>query len=135
MINHTNEEYIFKNVPKDSKAYVQIQTNFGNLNLELFCSETPKTCFNFIMLAKKGYYNETIFHRSIKNFMLQGGDPTGNVYCLTFKELVRVEKVYGEKILKMNSLQNFLILKKGLYLWPIKEKIPIPLSCKKFFYC
>ncbi|GBO31436.1 Peptidyl-prolyl cis-trans isomerase-like 2, partial [Araneus ventricosus] len=38
---------------------------------------TPKTCENFIKLSKSGYYENTIFHRSIKNFMIQGGDPTG----------------------------------------------------------
>lgn len=37
----------------------------------------PKTCENFLILAEAGYYNGTVFHRSIKNFMVQGGDPTG----------------------------------------------------------
>ncbi|KAL4223912.1 RING-type E3 ubiquitin-protein ligase ppil2 [Mactra antiquata] len=59
------------------KGYVRIVTNFGQLNLELHCDMVPKTCENFLKLCKKGYYNDTIFHRLIRNFMIQGGDPTG----------------------------------------------------------
>lgn len=59
------------------KGYVRLTTNLGNLNLELYCDTVPKTCENFIKLAQKGYYNGTVFHRSIRHFMLQGGDPTG----------------------------------------------------------
>lgn len=59
------------------KGYVRLVTNFGNLNLELFCDQVPKTCDNFIQLCKKGYYDGVKFHRSIKHFMIQGGDPTG----------------------------------------------------------
>ncbi|KAJ3155918.1 RING-type E3 ubiquitin-protein ligase ppil2 [Geranomyces variabilis] len=68
-------EYMFERV-KD-KGYAQVRTNFGNINLELFCADAPRACYNMIMLAKKGYYDGCSFHRSIKNFMLQGGDPTG----------------------------------------------------------
>ena len=42
------------------------------------CEFVPKTCENFMKLCKKGYYDETIFHRSIRNFVLQGGDPKGD---------------------------------------------------------
>lgn len=59
------------------KGYVQLQTTHGNLNLELFCNVVPKTCENFVGLCRKGYYDGTKFHRSIRNFILQGGDPTG----------------------------------------------------------
>ncbi|XP_028969081.1 RING-type E3 ubiquitin-protein ligase PPIL2 [Galendromus occidentalis] len=59
------------------KGYVQLATSHGNINLELFCDVVPKTCENFIGLSAKGYYDGTIFHRSIRNFILQGGDPTG----------------------------------------------------------
>jgi peptidyl-prolyl cis-trans isomerase-like protein 2 len=58
------------------KGYAQIVTNLGSLNIELFCDKAPRTCYNFIMLSKQGYYNGIIFHRKIKNFMIQGGDPT-----------------------------------------------------------
>ncbi|XP_014320538.1 peptidyl-prolyl cis-trans isomerase-like 2 [Myotis lucifugus] len=59
------------------KGYVRLHTNRGDLNLELHCDMTPKTCENFIKLCKKQYYDGTIFHRSIRNFVIQGGDPTG----------------------------------------------------------
>ncbi|XP_066465955.1 RING-type E3 ubiquitin-protein ligase PPIL2 isoform X2 [Tiliqua scincoides] len=62
---------------KKKKGYVRLHTNKGDLNLELHCDMTPKTCENFIKLCKKNYYDGTIFHRSIRNFMIQGGDPTG----------------------------------------------------------
>ncbi|CAB4062159.1 PPIL2 [Lepeophtheirus salmonis] len=58
-------------------GYVRLITNLGNINLELNCTHIPKACENFIKLCQKGYYNQTKFHRSIKHFMIQGGDPTG----------------------------------------------------------
>lgn len=69
------EQILYPRIKK--KGYVQLMTNFGPLNLELYCDRTPKTCHNFLLLASRGYYNDTIFHRLIKNFILQGGDPTG----------------------------------------------------------
>jgi cyclophilin family peptidyl-prolyl cis-trans isomerase len=77
---------------KDNPVYV-IQTTLGDIEVELFQSETPKTVANFIGLAegtkefedsktgkkvKRPYYNGLIFHRVIKNFMIQGGCPLGN---------------------------------------------------------
>ena len=58
-------------------GYVQLMTNYGHLNLELYCKDAPKTCQNFLTLCTRKYYDGTIFHRLIKNFMIQGGDPTG----------------------------------------------------------
>ena len=54
-----------------------IQTNKGTVKFELLESDSPKTTDNFIRLAQRGYYDGIIFHRVIKNFMIQGGDPTG----------------------------------------------------------
>jgi len=54
-----------------------IQTNKGSIRFELLETEAPKTTENFITLAQKGYYDGVIFHRVIKGFMIQGGDPTG----------------------------------------------------------
>ncbi|KAJ9584118.1 hypothetical protein L9F63_021527, partial [Diploptera punctata] len=59
------------------KGYVRLVTNFGPLNLELYCDTLPKTCENFLKLSQQGYYDGVRFHRSIRNFMIQGGDPTG----------------------------------------------------------
>uniref|UniRef100_H2ZH27 RING-type E3 ubiquitin-protein ligase PPIL2 n=1 Tax=Ciona savignyi TaxID=51511 RepID=H2ZH27_CIOSA len=59
------------------KGFVRLTTNFGDINLELHCDIAPKTCENFVKLCKKGYYDGTVFHRLIRHFMVQGGDPTG----------------------------------------------------------
>ncbi|KAH8261054.1 hypothetical protein KR044_002623 [Drosophila immigrans] len=58
------------------KGYVRLNTNFGPLNLELYCDQTPRACDNFIKHCADGYYNNVLFHRSIRNFIIQGGDPT-----------------------------------------------------------
>ncbi len=57
---------------------VVLQTNQGNIELRLFPKIAPKACENFETLVKRGYYNGVIFHRVIKNFMIQSGDPTGS---------------------------------------------------------
>ena len=56
---------------------VILETNQGNIEIKLKTDVAPKTCENFIKLTEKGYYNGLIFHRVIKGFMIQGGDPTG----------------------------------------------------------
>ena len=52
------------------KGYLRMVTNMGPLNIELNCDMVPKTCENFLVHCKNGYYNGVIFHRSIKNFMV-----------------------------------------------------------------
>src|ERR1700722_7799411 len=59
------------------KPIMLIETNQGNVEVELVPKEAPKTCENFIRLAQKGYYDGITFHRIIPHFMIQGGDPTG----------------------------------------------------------
>jgi peptidyl-prolyl cis-trans isomerase B (cyclophilin B) len=54
-----------------------IKTNKGDIVLELFAKQTPLTVANFVNLAKRGYYDNTFFHRVIADFMIQGGDPEG----------------------------------------------------------
>ena len=55
-----------------------IETNHGTMEIELFEQRAPITTKNFIDLANTGYYNGLIFHRIIKDFMIQGGDPKGD---------------------------------------------------------
>lgn len=56
---------------------VVLETNQGNIEIKLKTDIAPKTCENFVKLVQKGYYDGLIFHRVIKGFMIQGGDPTG----------------------------------------------------------
>lgn len=55
-----------------------IETSKGNMTIEMDPSETPNTVNNFVFLAKEGFYDNTIFHRIISGFMIQGGDPNGD---------------------------------------------------------
>lgn len=59
------------------KYTATISTDNGDMVIELFADKTPKTVNNFVFLAREGFYDGTIFHRVISDFMVQGGDPTG----------------------------------------------------------
>ncbi|KAL2800666.1 hypothetical protein BJX66DRAFT_321608 [Aspergillus keveii] len=73
----SDEEYMLKRGRVKQKGYARISTTSGDINLELHTEYAPKAVWNFIKLAKKGYYKDVTFHRNIKGFMIQGGDPTG----------------------------------------------------------
>lgn len=73
----TDEEYMLTPKRVQIKGYVRIVTNLGVLGIELHTESAPRTVWNFIRLAQRGYYDNVTFHRNIKNFMIQGGDPTG----------------------------------------------------------
>lgn len=61
-----------------SKKYVAtIETSRGTIVIDLFAKDAPKTVNNFVFLARDGFYEGTVFHRVIPDFMIQGGDPTG----------------------------------------------------------
>src|SRR3954469_8325907 len=61
-----------------NKSYTAtFETSKGNIVVDLFPKEAPKTVNNFVFLAKQGFYDGTIFHRVIPKFMIQGGAPTG----------------------------------------------------------
>ena len=59
------------------KYSATIETSAGTMTADLFAAEAPQTVNNFVFLANDGFYNDVIFHRVIKGFMIQGGDPTG----------------------------------------------------------
>jgi len=55
-----------------------VKTNRGSFKIALFAQDAPKAVENFISLAKSGYYNDTVFYKVVRDFMIQGGDPLGN---------------------------------------------------------
>lgn len=111
-------------------GYVRIVTNYGAINLELYCKQVPRACENFIVHCKNGYYNSTKFHRIIKNFMMQGGDPTGtgtggeSIWGKPFKdEIVRTLSHDKRGVLSManrgtdtNQSQFFITFRSCKYL-------------------
>ena len=64
-------------IDKTKKYSALMKTSAGDIEIELYADMTPITVNNFVTLAKKKFYNDVIFHRTIKGFMIQGGDPTG----------------------------------------------------------
>ena len=105
-------------------THVEFATSIGSFTVELYYRQAPKSCHNFVELARTGYYNNTIFHRIIANFMIQGGDPTGtgrggdSIYGGKFEdEITRELKHTGAGILSManagantNGSQFFITL-------------------------
>lgn len=77
------------NLTEEKGPKATIKTNMGDIIVQLFPEEAPKTVKNFVELAKQGYYDGVIFHRVIPDFMIQGGDPTGTG--------MGGESIYGEK--------------------------------------
>ncbi|BDA49532.1 Peptidyl-prolyl cis-trans isomerase-like 2 [Coccomyxa sp. Obi] len=112
------------------KGYMRLHTSLGDLNLELHCDIAPRACENFFVLAEGGYYTDTIFHRSIRSFMIQGGDPTGtgtggeSIYGPTFKDELDSRLTHtGRGVLSMansgpntNGSQFFILYKSAHHL-------------------
>ncbi|CAD5111989.1 DgyrCDS1243 [Dimorphilus gyrociliatus] len=82
---------IYINEPP-TRGKVLLVTTAGDIDVELWSKECPKACRNFVQLCMEGYYNDTIFHRMVKDFIVQGGDPTGtgeggdSIYGEPFKD-------------------------------------------------
>ncbi|WP_069201805.1 peptidylprolyl isomerase [Bacillus niameyensis] len=83
----------------ENEKLVQMNTNMGSIKIKLFPEQAPKTVENFITHAKDGYYNGIIFHRIIKDFMIQGGDPTGTG--------MGGESIYGDSFEDEFSMELF----------------------------
>lgn len=64
-------------VLKEKTQMIILKTNLGDIKIEFFEKDAPKTVANFIKLSSEGFYNNARFHRVIKGFMIQGGDPNG----------------------------------------------------------
>lgn len=108
----------------DPFTHVQFDTTIGTFVVELYYQHAPKTCHNMAALAEKGYYDGTVFHRIIRDFMVQGGDPTGtgrggqSIYGGKFEdEIIRELKHTGAGVVSManagpnsNGSQFFITL-------------------------
>lgn len=75
--NEANVISAVNNLDKKIKM-ITIETNYGKIVFETYNDDAPNTVNNFVTLAKKGFYDGLTFHRVIKGFMIQGGDPNGN---------------------------------------------------------
>ncbi|XP_018328412.1 uncharacterized protein LOC108739157 [Agrilus planipennis] len=84
---------------------VLLKTTVGDIDVELWAKETPKACRNFIQLCMEGYYDGTIFHRVVKGFIVQGGDPSGDG--------TGGESIYGEPF-KDEFHQRLRFTRRGL---------------------
>jgi peptidyl-prolyl cis-trans isomerase B (cyclophilin B) len=69
---------VITTMPEEPKTYATIETEKGNLVLELFASDVPRTVNNFVTLAREGFYDGLTFHRVVPGFVVQGGDPNGD---------------------------------------------------------
>ncbi|XP_055914467.1 peptidyl-prolyl cis-trans isomerase-like 1 [Eupeodes corollae] len=104
--------------------FITFETTMGTIIIELYWKHAPNTCRNIAELTRRGYYNNTVFHRIIPDFMIQGGDPTGtgrggqSIYGPQFQDEIHTDlKHTGAGILSMansgpdtNGSQFFITL-------------------------
>lgn len=128
-----------------------MKTTVGDIDLELWTKEAPKACRNFIQLCMEGYYNDTIFHRIVKGFIAQGGDPTGtgeggeSIYGYPFKvQLIFIVLacyillyfhilsfsliIIFVLLYRMNFIQDYVFVGEACLLWPMLEKMIMALN-------
>lgn len=101
-----NKETLTYTKSKKTTNYVRIETSMGDIFVELYPDIAPKTVSNFKALVKSGFYKDMIFHRVIKNFMIQTGDPTGTGNGENSRKIV------GE--FKSNGIENNLSHERGV---------------------
>ena len=102
-----------------------MHTNHGDIELELFDDAAPKTVSNFTKLAQDGFYDGVIFHRVIRDFMIQGGDPTGTGTGgpgYTFEDEINEHKIVRGALAMANAGPNtngsqFFIVTTGAAPW------------------
>ncbi|KAJ2190765.1 Peptidyl-prolyl cis-trans isomerase-like 1, partial [Coemansia sp. RSA 530] len=96
-----------------STGNIVLETSMGEITIELYWTEAPRTCKNFFELATRGYYKNVKLHRIIHEFMIQGGDPTGtgrggeSIYGHKFEDEISSLRHTGAGVLSMaNSGPN-----------------------------
>ncbi|GEK34678.1 peptidylprolyl isomerase [Kurthia sibirica] len=107
---------------QENEILVEMDTTMGPIEIKLFPELAPKTVENFLTHAKNGYYDDIIFHRIIKDFMIQGGDPTGtgmggeSIYGSNFEDEFNPELINMRGALSManagpgtNGSQFFIV--------------------------
>ncbi|KAL7231662.1 hypothetical protein ACSBR2_009821 [Camellia fascicularis] len=129
-ITKNDFEYVMAEKNPKKKGYIQLHTTHGDLNIELHCDIAPRACENFITLCERGYYNGVAFHRNIRNFMIQGGDPTStgkggeSIWGKPFKDEVDSRLLHsGRGVVSMansgphtNGSQFFILYKSAVHL-------------------
>lgn len=139
-----DQEIRYERVKK--KGYVRLQTSLGPLNFELFCDVVPKTCENFLRHCQSGYYDGTVFHRSIKNFMVflwvVGGEASEMqvvfiLFCFfrRFKAAIQlalemVANPFGIRNSMMKLSHNCRIRVVAFCRWPIRVRTQMDHNCK-----
>ena len=99
----------------DGEIKVTIKTTHGDMAFKLFEKDIPKAVENFVTHAKNGYYNGIIFHRVIKDFMIQGGDPTGtgmggeSIWGNSFEDEFSMDYFHFYGALSTNGSQFFIV--------------------------
>ena len=91
---------------------VKLSTSMGDIIIDLYPEDAPHTVKNFVTLGSQGYYNNIIFHRVIKDFVIQGGDPTGtgtggtSIYGAKFPDEINSHKIVVGSLAMANSGPN-----------------------------
>jgi len=95
-----------------SASKVVLKTDKGDITIDLYPNDAPHTVKNFVTLGSRGYYNNIIFHRVIKDFMIQTGDPEGtgmggeSIYGLTFPDEINSHKIVVGTVAMANRGAN-----------------------------
>jgi hypothetical protein len=117
----------------NERGNILLNTSMGDITVELYWDHAPRTCKNFYELAKKGYYRNSLFHRVVPDFMVQGGDPTGtgrggtSIYgpklLVVQRDRPHVSDIWVCSVAMMRLTQNYGSWALVSWLWPMQDRI------------